>query len=195
MVDGTTNIGSAFSFGNQPTVTITGTDPGSGNFIASMSDNILYRYQVAVTSASVTLSQLVATLIGTYQAADLGPASLKLFYSTDITLDGADAQIGSNLTSVSTGSGEDITFTGIAKVLPIGTSYLFLTSDVFYNATLARTISGSSDAIADLTIAESFTNGAHSFAAANSHSITRIPGTPTDLFISEYVEDPPVTNT
>ncbi len=188
LTDGTTNIGSAFSFGNQPTIAITGTDPGSGNFIVSSSENILYRYQIAVTSASVILNQLIATLAGTYQAVDLGTASLKLFYSTNATLDGADTQIGTNVSSVSAGSGEDISFTGIGKILPIGTSYIFLTTDINYDATLARTISGSSDNIADFTIAESFTNGTHNFAAANSHTIVAIPGAPTDLFISEYVE-------
>ncbi|MBK7265158.1 MAG: hypothetical protein IPI12_02230 [Ignavibacteriales bacterium] len=67
LADGTTNIGSAFSFGNQPTVTITGADPGSSNFITSSSENVLYRYQIAVSEASVTLGQLIATFGGTYQ--------------------------------------------------------------------------------------------------------------------------------
>ncbi|MBK7265157.1 MAG: lamin tail domain-containing protein [Ignavibacteriales bacterium] len=76
----------------------------------------------------------------------------------------------------------------LVKILPIGTSYIFLTTDINYDATLARTISASSDNIADFTITESFTNGTHNFAAANLHTIVAIPGVPTDLIISEYVE-------
>jgi len=186
--DGSTNVGDAFSFGNTPGVTITGTDPGTGKFTRSYTQQVLYRYEIAVTNASVTLNQVAATLSGSYKAEDLGSKSLKLYYSANNTLDGADPQIGTSINSTSTGSGENITFTSIGKTLPMGTSYVFLTTDISYEATIGRTISGSSSQNSDITFAETVSFNTGSLGTGNLHEIIKIAPSTTDLIISEYIE-------
>ena len=79
----------------------------NGTIAASSPNNgqtnvVLQRYDMAVTTADATLTGLTVTTAGTYAAADL--TNLKVRYSTDATLDGADATLSTKTSSLAPGS-------------------------------------------------------------------------------------------
>ncbi|KAB2908693.1 MAG: lamin tail domain-containing protein [Ignavibacteriales bacterium] len=188
--DGSTSIAAPFEYFNTTGITITGSDPGSGNFIRSWTQQILYRYKIDVVNSATTLDDVTVTLAGSYTAEDLGVGSLKLYYSTDNTLDGSDLKIGT-MTSTANGSGETKVFENLNKALAVGTHYLFLTADVKYDATPGHTINGKSSADNEITFTGNYYNTPGTYNAPNTHSIIAIPPLEvpaTDLFISEYVE-------
>ncbi len=184
--DGATNISTAFSYyKTPPQITLTGSDPTSNWFNQNTLNNILYSIKVDVANDGVTLNQLAATLSGTYLAADIATGGIKLRYSTNSTLETADATIGT-LSSASTGTGEVLTFTGMTQAFIVGTSYLFITADIALTATINNTISGKVTANSDLSFTNTPTFSGGVFPDGNSHTIIGAV-TMTELVVPKYI--------
>jgi hypothetical protein len=164
--------GSATTLPIPPVITHTGTSPASSNITQGSTNNILYQVALAVTGNAATLTQVVVTTGGTWDSDDLG--NFKLRYSTDATLDGADATLATVSMGL-TGMIQDITFTGFSQNIPIGTRYLFVTCDVDAVATIANTILARPDANGDFTYTENETYGSSSFADANAKTFIGTP--------------------
>ena len=133
--DGTTSIGTSFSYSKTPPqITLTGIDPGTNNFYPGTTNNILYRIQVDVANGPVILSYMAFYLQGDYHgvglpAADIATNGIKLWYSDDASLTGTDALLKA-VSCSGAGYGEEILFLGINYSFPVGTAYLFVTADI-----------------------------------------------------------------
>ncbi|GGC82818.1 hypothetical protein GCM10011508_07690 [Flavobacterium lutivivi] len=98
--------------------------------------HILHKFQLAVTVNSATFTNLAVVTAGTYVAADV--SNLKLVYSADNILDGADTTISTIAAPGATGT----------KVFPVfsqaiangATGYFFITIDVSASAVIGNTI-------------------------------------------------------
>lgn len=98
--------------------------------------HILHKFQLAVTVNSATFTNLAVVTAGTYVAADV--SNLKLIYSADNVLDGADTTISTIAAPGATGT----------KVFPVfsqtiangATGYFFITIDVSASAVIGNTI-------------------------------------------------------
>lgn len=98
--------------------------------------HVLHKFQLAVTVNSATFTNLAVVTAGTYVAADV--SNLKLVYSADNILDGADTTISTIAAPGATGT----------KVFPVfsqaiangATGYFFITIDVSASAVIGNTI-------------------------------------------------------
>lgn len=184
LTSGTVPQTSATTQSETPSVTLTGTDPGTSDFVVGSSNNVLYRIAVAVQYNTVTLNQLVITTSGTYLPADVAAGGFKLWFSTNNTF-GSDTELGS--LSAVTGGGENLTFTGLTQAFAPGTNYLFVTANIDAAATTTHTIGAAADANGDFTFAAALNFTGSTFGAGNLHTIANAPDV-TKLFISEYIE-------
>jgi len=175
---GTANQTTA-SAGPDPNVSFTGTDPGSAQIVVGTTKNIIYRTQLSVTGADVTMTDAGFTTSGNYTASDIQSGGFKLYYSTDATLDIGDIELGS-ISSLSDGTAGDLLlFTGFSRDFAVGSAYLFLTADVDAAATTLRTISTDTPGAADFTFTVTVTNTGSSFAAGSTHTFYKSPPTLT----------------
>ncbi len=184
LTSGTVPQTSATTQSETPSVTLTGTDPGTSDFVVGSSNNVLYRVAVLVQYSTVTLNQLVITTSGTYLPADVAAGGFKLWYSTNNTF-GSDTELGS--LSAVTGGGENLTFTGLTQAFAPGTNYLFVTANIDAAATTTHTIGAAADANGDFTFAAALNFSGSTFGAGNLHTIAEAPDV-TKLFFSEYLE-------
>lgn len=168
LTSGTVPQTSATTQSETPSVTLTGTDPGTSDFVVGSSNNVLYRIAVAVQYNTVTLNQLVITTSGTYLPADVAAGGFKLWYSTNNTF-GSDTELGS--LSAVTGGGENLTFTGLTQAFAPGTNYLFVTANIDAAATTTHTIGAAADANGDFTFAAALNFSGSTFGAGNLHTI------------------------
>lgn len=136
-----------------PDIEVSTTQP-SGTIERDSDDNILGVFELDVTTAAATLTDLDLITSGDYEAADLDGDDFKLYYNTTNTLTGA-TEIAT-FTSGSSGSGELLEF-NVSQSLPIGTHYLLITADVACAATLGRTIALDADDISDIALTFSAT--------------------------------------
>ncbi len=192
--NGTTNIVSAFSYIQQPSqITLIGVDPTTLSFQKSSANNILYRIKVDVTINSNILNGLSASSGGNYISSDITTNGLKLWYSAD-SIFGSDVNIAS-LSSLSTGSGETISFPGLNQTFALGTAYLFITADISATANAGNAISCNTTSTSNFTFNSLPTYSGNSFSSANLHSIVDNTG-PTTLqagdiaFVAYQYDDP-----
>ncbi|MCA0387373.1 MAG: T9SS type A sorting domain-containing protein [Bacteroidetes bacterium] len=175
LVGNETTVGS----GPDPNVSFTGTDPGSAQIVVGTTKNIIYRTQLSVTGADVTMTDAGFTTSGNYTASDIQSGGFKLYYSTDATLDIGDIELGS-ISSLSDGTAGDLLlFTGFSRDFAVGSAYLFLTADVDAAATTLRTISTDTPGAADFTFSVTVTNSGSSFTAGSTHTFYKSPPTLT----------------
>jgi hypothetical protein len=97
--------------------------------------HVLYKFQIAVSAATTNITGLTFVTTGTYITADI--TNLRVRYSTDATLDGADALLGT-LTAPPPAGTRTLGLT--TQTLPIGVSYIFITADFSPTATVGNTI-------------------------------------------------------
>ena len=140
----------------------------AANVTTGTVNQVLVKISAAVTTANATLNTFAFTTAGTYDADDL--TNLKLWYSTDSTLDtGSD----SNLSTISSPAAAGAkSFTGLSQTINSGsTGYFFITADVAGSATYGNTVSVNAIANGDLTFA-SGTRWRASPAAFTNRSLT-----------------------
>lgn len=147
----------------------------------STTAHVLLKFSLAVTTWQATLNAVAFTTAGDYQTADI--TNLKLRYSTDATLDGADATL-STITSPAAAGAKS--FSSLSQVINSGaTGYFFITADIAASPTGGRTISVNAIAPADLTFASGNKSG--STTAGGTQTIITLPTltTPTATSIGQ----------
>lgn len=125
-----------------PTISLSdnGTQVSVGNINQGAINRVLSRTQMAVTANPANLNEITFVTSGTYVAADF--LNFKLRYSTDATLDAADA-ILSTLTTIPL-SGSTVTFPSLSQqVAQNATGYFFITADADASAVAGNTIAAS----------------------------------------------------
>lgn len=139
----------------------------AANISQATTSNILSTFTLNSASSSTTLNNAVFTTGGSYQAADIPASGLKLWYNSTNTFATA-TQVGSALTSASTGTGETLTFSSLTQNIPVGTSYFWITTDISATATTGRTINVNAISSADLTFASGTKAGSASAAGVQT---------------------------
>lgn len=161
---GTTNFtvsvgskaGSASAAGSQtivyPAIALAdnGTQVGAANVAKGTTDHVLIKISLAVTTADATLTGLQCTTTGTYQTADI--STLKVRYSTDATLDAADATLSTH-TSFTTAGTQTFPSFSSQSIANGSTGYIFITADITTGSTTGRTIAVSAITTSQLTFA------------------------------------------
>lgn len=144
-------------------------DNGNLNLVRGSNNNVIFRTQAAVTSASATLNQVVLRTNGTYTNTDIAANGFKLWYSVDNIFDGTDTQLSS--VGSATGNGETITFPTLSQSIAINTTgYFFVTADIASLATTGHTVGIANTTTADFTFA-SPSNKTGTANTGNLHTI------------------------
>ena len=134
-----------------------GTQVSAANAVQGITNHILHKFQLTVTTANATLTGMTSTTAGTYLAADI--TNLKVRYSTDATLDAGDATLSTYTNPGTAGLKTFPSFT--EQIINSGTTgYIFITADIATNATATNTIYISPGvATSDLTFASGDKSG------------------------------------
>ena len=142
-----------------------GTQVAAANVNQGTSTVVLHKFQLGVTTASASLTGMTCTTNGTYVSADI--TNLKVRYSVDATLDGADVTLSTFTTPGAAGAKTFPSFT--PQVITSGTTgYIFITADVDAAATHNNTIG-----------LNAITTGNLTFSSANLTGTTAAGGTQT----------------
>ena len=150
-----------------PSIAISNTSPGASNQNAGTNDVILQRLDFDVTVTGTSFTGLTVTTAGTYASADI--TNLKVRYSSDAVLDGADASLSTLVTPGVAGNKVFPSFT--TQALAIGTYSIFITADIAATATGGNTISLGSTAFSNITFSSGTKTGTNPVAAANTVTI------------------------
>lgn len=153
------------------TITHIGTSPAAANIAEGTINNILYQVDVAPSGGSATLNSLKITTGGTWTGADI--LNFKLYYSPNSNFSLA-TQIGV-VSSGLTGGSQMLTFSGLNRLIPAGTNYLFVTCDVKDPATSGNTVSAALTGDGDCTYASTPLFTGSTFAPASLMTITGSP--------------------
>ncbi len=149
------------------TVALDDIDPQvtAGNVGAGATAHILHQFQLGVTVANATLTQVDFTTAGDYATADI--ANLKLRYSIDATLDETDATLDTIADPAAAGAKA---FDSFSQVIPApSTGYFFITADIAASPTYGHTISVNAITTGGLTFTDASKSG--STAAGGAQTI------------------------
>jgi hypothetical protein len=150
-----------------PSIALSDASPVAGTINQSSTNNILRSIQLNVTSATATLNSVSVNTGGTYVSSDLQSNSFKVWYNTSNSLSGA-TQLGSNQPIVT--SGGAISVSGLSQTIPLGLSYILISTDVSYNADPSRYINIASTSHSSLSFATGSTTGTDPVAAGNDQT-------------------------
>lgn len=153
---------------NNPAVPITNINQGTD-------DNIIYAFNLSVTSSDAIFTAFDFTTSGTYAASNI--TNFKAWYSSDATFNSAtDIQLGNQLSS-SLGSGSH-TFNGFNRNISSGTTaYIFITADIPCDATDGNNLMINAISTSDLT----FNSGNKSGNASDGGLQTFVTVPPNDV--------------
>ncbi|NCA82661.1 MAG: choice-of-anchor D domain-containing protein, partial [Opitutae bacterium] len=155
---------------------------GSGTLEQGSAANVLLKFQIGVTVANATLTNLTFTTAGTCDADDL--TNLKLRYSADGALDAGDATLATN---ASPGAAGPQTFAAAAFSQPIlvgDTGFFFLTADVAAGATPGNTLSVNALATSNVLFAAGNKTGSASAGGTQTIVASEPTSDATDLSFS-----------
>ncbi len=187
-----------------PSITLTGTDPTSDDFVQNSNDDIFYKIEVAVAGGTnQQVSKIKFDAVSTGANLDAVVSGYTLRYSTDATLDAGDSNLGTiNSAAVTTQSNITFDFSATPVTINSGnTGYFFITTDVLSNATVGATIQAT-NAGATYT-----TNGAatdtENYSAGNTHTIVLLKNSESDIVtnnneantVSSIMNDATITST
>lgn len=173
---GTIAAGGAQSFISAvPEIVLSSPSSSSADITQGITNQSIYRFDLAVTVANVTLNGLTINTTGTYAAADL--TNLKAWYSTDATFDdGGDVLLSTKTSGLDAGSQVFPSFN--SQGITSGTTgYIFITADLPFSATAGNTIVIDAVTTADI----SFVSGNKSGTANASGTKTIVACTPTNV--------------
>lgn len=136
--------------GATPDVNISTPGIGASTENQGATNVVLQRFDIAPTLAGATINGLTVTTAGTYTATDL--VNLKVRYSADATLDGADATLSTKATGLGAGSQVFTPFTSQA-IAQDATGYIFITADIAATAVAGNTINVTSTPFTDISFA------------------------------------------
>lgn len=153
-----------------PSITLSSPNPAvaAGTINQNSTNNILYTFSTAVTTAPAVLSQVAFTTAGTYSASDI--SNLKLWYNSSNSFSGATT-LGTISSSLQPGAKS---FTGLSQTISSGsTGYFWITTDLPLSATPAKTI-----------YVDAITTGNLTFDAGSKSGTAYAGGTQTIAFLS-----------
>ena len=151
-----------------PDVVLSSPSPAvpAGNILQNTDNNIVYRFDLAVTTANVTLNGVTINTSGTNIAADVD--QFKCWYSADAVFNAGTDQLLSTK-SASNQAGEQVFTPFTSQVITNGTTgYIFITAKLPCAATSGNTI-----------IADAITTANISFVSANESGTANAGGTQT----------------
>ncbi|MFY7886187.1 MAG: beta strand repeat-containing protein, partial [Dolichospermum sp.] len=144
----------------------------AGTITKNTTNNIIYNFQLGVTTANATLNSVAFAT--TNSASDV--SNYKLYYASSNSF-GSASQIGSSITT-SLGTGTH-TFTSLSQVVNSGaTGYFWIVSDVPTGATPGNTIVVSAITTSDITVASGNKTG--STSAGGTQTIIAAPTVTTN---------------
>jgi len=141
-----------------PSVVLATQNPSTpgGNLAENDTLTPVYRLQVDVSNAPVTLNQLDFTTQGSYSAAEL--SGLSLYRSTESAFNPATSQQVAYLNNPGVAGAKS--FTGLNTVFATGSSiYIYIVAHVACSSASGSTVSVDPISTSDLTFAESVTTG------------------------------------
>jgi len=153
------SVTGTFAGSGAPDVALSSSNPAvaAGNILQGNTTILIYEFDLAVTTASVSLTGVTVTTAGTYAVSDF--SSFRCWYSADNIFNPGSDQLLSSVTPATTGDQVFTPFT--SQVIGTGTTgYIFITANVACNAVPANTIS-----------VNAITTGQISFASANKTGI------------------------
>lgn len=153
-----------------PSITLSSPNPAvtAGTINQNSTNNILYTFSTAVTTAPAVLSQIAFTTAGTYSASDI--SNLKLWYNSSNSFSGAST-LGTISSSLGPGAKS---ITGLSQTIASdATGYFWITTDLPSSATPAKTI-----------YVEAITTGNLTFDAGSKTGTAYAGGTQTIAFLS-----------
>ncbi len=134
---GTINAGGTQTINAEPAITLadnSGGQEGAGNISQATTNNILYNFTLAVTTANATLSAVTIPNSGTYASGDF--TNLKLWYSATNSFGSASAI--KTISSPSNTSPQS--FSSLSQAINAGnTGYFWVTGDVAGGAVVGHT--------------------------------------------------------
>jgi len=175
-VSGTITAGGEQTFVSvTPDILLSSPASSSANLTQGLTNQEIYRFDLAVTTAAATLNGVTITTAGTYVASDL--TNIKCWYSADATFNSnTDELLATKTTSLGAGSHAFPSFT--TKTISSGTTgYIFITVDLPFTATANNAISVNAITTADI----SFVSGNKTGTANASGTKTIIECTPTNV--------------
>ncbi|PBQ32010.1 hypothetical protein CNR22_09585 [Sphingobacteriaceae bacterium] len=152
-----------------PSITLANQTIAAGNMYQTSVNNVLYRTDVTVAVSPATLTSAVLATSGTYLSSNI--SNLKLWYSTNAVFSTSTATL---LSTKTTGLGTGAkTFSGLSQRFDIGTSYVFMTTDVPCATTPGNIIGVNAMTLGNFSFANGTKTGS-GFTATGSQSITAL---------------------
>jgi hypothetical protein len=157
-----------------PNIELSSPAASASNLTEGVTNQVLTRFDLAVTTANATLTGVTINTSGTYAASDL--SNLKCWYSADNSFSSStDALLSTKSSSLGSGSHVFPSFTN--QIIALGnTGYIFITADVPFRSTVGNAISVSAIDTGNLT----FSSGTKSGSTNASGTKTIVACTPTD---------------
>jgi len=168
--------GNFITFQLKPNIVLNSANPAvaANNIIQGTSNNVIYAFDLSVTTNIATLTGVTITTSGTYAAANL--TNLKCWYSTNATFEPTDSLLSTKTTSLGAGTHIFPSFTS-KTTNPGLTRYLFITTDLPCSATSGNTIIVNAITTSDLT----FAVGNKSGSASAGGTQTILTATPNNV--------------
>ena len=157
-----------------PNIELSSPAASASNLTEGLTNQELYRFDLAVTTANATLTGVTINTSGTYAASDL--SNLKCWYSADNSFSSStDALLSTKSSSLGSGSHVFPSFTN--QIIASGnTGYIFITADVPFGSTVGNAIAISAVDTGNLT----FSSGTKSGSTNASGTKTIVACTPTN---------------
>ncbi|MBL0202697.1 MAG: hypothetical protein IPP81_21825 [Chitinophagaceae bacterium] len=160
-----------------PDVVLSSGNPAvaAANLIQGTSNNLIYGFDLAVTTADATLNGVTITTAGTYTAADV--TNFKCWYSTDAVFSPGTDVLLSTLTPVATAGAQVFPAFTNQLIANGATGHIFISADLPCTAVVANNIYVSAITTPDL----SFVSATKSGTAFDGGLQTIIAATPNDV--------------
>jgi hypothetical protein len=153
---------------NAPSVALSSASPATGNIGAGTINNVIDAYSLTVSTSPATLSGLTVTTAGTYTAADV--SNFKCWFSTSSTFSAATATLlSTKTTSLNAGTQVFPAFT--STVIPVGSGYIYITTDLTSGAVSGDNIRIFADSFTYFNFGVAAVTGTNPVAASNLQTI------------------------
>ena len=159
-----------------PSVTLSGINTISAGSIAVGSTNsMIYNFQLDVTNATATLTQVTVPTSGSYTVSDL--TNMKLWYSSSNNFVAATA-----ISTITPGGPSLETFSGFSQAIAYNsTGYFWITADVAGGATVGNDITVTPAlSFSNLTFSTTTANTTGSISAGGTQTISAVPAVTLD---------------
>lgn len=160
-----------------PDIVLNSSNPAisAANLVQGTTNNVIYKFDLSVSTAMATLTGVTINTSGTYAAANL--TNLKFWYSTNNTFEPTDSLLSTKTTTL--GPGAHIFPSFVNKTINSGlTRYLFVTTDIPCSSTNGNTVIVDAITTANLTFTignktgVAFAGGTQTITSATPNNVT-----------------------